>query len=217
MKTITFDFHLVGMNDAMFSDDIMISKPRITLTFNLFEDEWADHEIERVSELISYIVSENPCAKLLLGEDGMRGLTSDNICILNVGCMLRTAQDRFLRDMFSFFHTKHLHFAYFFIEGGASFECDGYKFVVHSNEMIHRNSPHVHVNKNGYSVRYSLITLKRYKEDKCDRIYDRDEKRIIQPALKKHHKILWKFWKLSVNGYVPPEIDEKGRRYYEES
>ena len=95
--------------------------------------------------------------------------------------------------------------------------CRGYRFVVHPNEEIHKHTPHVHVENDDCSVRYSLVSLKRFEQDKVPRNYLRDEKKIIRPFLENNRKKLLEYWNLSINGYTTPIINEKGQQYYPES
>ena len=105
----------------------------------------------------------------------------------------------------------------FVLGGGASIQCHGYSFVIHSNEAIHKHSPHVHVKRDGYSVRYSLENFERYDRDVCSREYIRDEKRIIIPFLKKNYSFFRDCWEKAQMGYEMPVIDELGRQYCEEN
>ena len=147
----------------------------------------------------------------------MDELNLSNIYIRYAGSLYALQSDKEIADVFSFFKTNKIRIVYFFVAGGASIYCDGYKFVVHPNEKIHRNTPHVHVELDDVSVRYHLDTFERFPNDKYSREYKRDEKKIIIPGLKKHKKQLWQYWNCYMNGYIPPEIDVSGRQYYKES
>lgn len=217
MKTVSFQFNYVGMNDESYSEFIAICKPRYSLSINIDEEEYSSNSVSTISELIAYIRDNMPCIESFLREIDIESLTYSSVYCRWNDCLLSTMLDRRLDDMFAYFHTEHLDFAYFYVAGGASEYCDGYTFTVHSNELIHKNSPHVHVERDGYSVRYSLENLQRYPKDKCSRIYDRDEKKIIQPALKKLQSILLEYWYHAVNGYKTPTIDANRRQYYPES
>lgn len=105
----------------------------------------------------------------------------------------------------------------FFVVGGASIECHGYQFIVHPNEEIHRNTPHVHVRKGGNETRYYLETLSRFPKDKFSKGFQHDEKKIILPFLKEHQVELYTFWDMYMNSYVPPSVDQYGKQYYKES
>lgn len=118
--------------------------------------------------------------------------------------------------MFSDFDTDELSFATFCV-GGPSFRCEGYLFVIHPNEEIHKNHPHVHVRRNGNETRYSLNTLTRFSNDNFCREFQKDEKKIILPYLQKNKDRLLKYWDLCMKGYIPPVEDEDGKQFYPES
>lgn len=217
MKTISFQLNYVGMNDETYSEFIAICKPRYSLSINLNEEEYIGNGICTIGNLITYVRDNIPCIDSFLNEIEFESLTYSSVYCRCNDYLLSTTEDRLLDDLFTYFHTEHLDFVYFYVGGGASEYCDGYTFTVHSNEQIHKNSPHVHVERDGYSVRYSLETLKRYPKDKCGRIYDRDERKIIQPALKELQGILLEYWYHAVNGYKAPTLDENRRQYYPET
>lgn len=130
--------------------------------------------------------------------------------------LLALQEDKRLSNIFSYFDRNEIRLA-LIISGGASLHCNGYKFIVHPNEDIHKNTPHVHVVRNEEQTRYNLNTLSRFPSDKFSRAFKRDEKKIIIPYLKKNQGRLLDYWNLYMNGYIPPVEDENGMQYYNES
>ena len=172
-----------------------------------------DLTAKTVSEFISLLKKD---AKEFLGEYGVEQLNVNRLYIQTTDTLFGLREDKLLEDIFDYFSTNNIQFAYFLV-GGASLHYMGYKFVVHPDEDIHRNTPHVHICKDDNSVRYSLVTLERFKQDYMPRIYARDEKKIIMPYLRKNQDKLMEYWNHYINGYTVPYEDAKGRQYYPES
>ena len=197
-------------SDRTFSDKIMIWEPlnkcAETFDFNKLK-------ITTVNEFINLVKNQE---SEFLGEYGTENLSIDRIYIQAADILIGFREDKKLDNVFNDFSTDDLQLAYFIV-GGASIHCMGYKFVVHPNEDIHRNNPHVHVCKDDDSVRYSLLTLERFKKDYMPRTYARDEKKIIIPYLKKNQAKLMNYWNLYINGYTVPVEDEYERQFYPES
>lgn len=203
------------MQDEYFDKHILICKPHISLTFYFNEEELAMQDNLHISQLVNEIKVNNPCVEAMLGDYGMENFTFQTTYIKRKDYLLAFERDKVLDEVFSDFQTENLEFAHFYVAGGASVECDGYRFVIHSNESVHRNMPHVHVIKDDESVRYSLVSLERI--DECSRMFLRDEQKRILPALKKHLPRLKEYWIAAMGGYRPPEFDFKNKQYYPES
>lgn len=210
MKTITFNAYVCGMSEGTFSEKIMIYEP-----FAKYEKTFCYEELtaKTVSEFIDLVKKD---ASEFLGEYGTEQLDVDRLYIQTADALLGMQNDKLLDDIFAYFSIDNIQFS-FFLVGGASIHCMGYRFVVHPDEDIHRNTPHVHVCKDDNSVRYSLVTLERFKQDPLPRTYARDEKKVIMPHLRKNQAKLMGYWNHYINGYTVPFEDEQGRQYYPES
>lgn len=213
MKKITFHIYLSEMNDELFSDKIMIDKPKdhITKTFSLAE--CLNKEIHCVSDLINAIKDTTDNILFMLGDLGMENFCYENTYLQYTGYLFGLQKDKQLLELFEDFSTDELELAYIWAAGGASIHCNGYRFAVYSGEDNHRYSPHVHVIRNDVSVRYSLETFERFQQDNFSREHARDEKKIILPVLKRNKKRLMGYWNLAIKGYSPPVEDECGKQY----
>lgn len=193
----------------------MIYKPYSTIKFNHYTD------INTDACTINDIIEKFECSeeyKRFAKEFGLSdNIGYEDVYIKHKNSLLSLNENKHIADVFRFFKTRKIELVYFYIAGGASVNCEGYKFVVHPDEDIHKYTPHVHVKRNGNAVRYHLDTLEKFKQDDGGREFERDEKKIIIPGLKKHRKQLWGYWNYYMGGYVPPEIDEEGYQYYKES
>ena len=76
--------------------------------------------------------------------------------------MFGISEEKEIRKLFHDFKAPVIRLHFFYVPGGASREYRGYHFIIHSDETIHKHSPHVHVEKGGVSPRYSLETFLRY-------------------------------------------------------
>lgn len=216
MKSITFTIHSsTGSSDEFYSRHILIDKPKMSISFYYNEEDLETLEIQSVSQLVREVKTTNRCVEEMIADWGMENFTVQTTYIKRKDHLLAFEQDKTLAEVFTDFQTDHLELLHFYVAGGASLECHGYRFMVHSNEEIHRNLPHVHVIKDGESVRYSLVTLERL--DKCSHDFQKDEKKKILPALKKHLLRLQEYWTAAMGGYRPPEFDLKNKQYYPES
>lgn len=166
-----------------------------------------------VSEFINFTKTDS---FEFLGAYGVEELNINRLYIHIEDTLFGLQEDKLLKDIFNHFSVDNIQFAYFLV-GGASIHCSGYRFVIHPDEGIHRNTPHVHVCKDNYSVRYSLITLERFKQDSFPRTYARDEKKIIKRYLIDNQAKLMSYWNHYINGYTVPYEDVQGRQYYLES
>lgn len=217
MRKIIFKIHICGMTERNYTNRIMIYKPHRTFK-HLFKIKNLDDCKEmRISNFIEKFRKSNEYQLCDQNYYSMDELNLQSIYIEHRGTLYSFQSDKRIVDIFRFFKTNKIKIVYFFVAGGASIYCDGYKFVIHPNEEIHRNTPHVHVEFHDMSVRYYLDTLGRFPGDKYSREYKRDEKKIIIPGLKRNQKLLWQYWNCYMNGYIPPEIDERGKQYYKES
>lgn len=216
MKSITFTVHFsTGSSGEFYSRNILIDKPKMAISFYFSEEDLATLKAQTISQLVHEVKTTNHCVGEMLSDWGMENFTVQTTYIKQKDHLLAFEHDKTLVEVFTDFQTDHLELVHFYIAGGASIECHGYRFMVHSNEEIHRNLPHVHVIKDDESVRYSLVTLEPL--DKLSRDFQRDEKKKILPALKKHLSRLQEYWKVAMGGYRPPEFDLKNKQYYPES
>ncbi len=217
MKKVVFKIHISGMSKRNFSKNIMIYKPYKTFKkeFNLKDTEALQKC--KISELIEEFKKSKEFITCEKSYYSMNELTLENIYIKHRGTLLSLHTDKYIWDVFNFFKTNRIEIVYIFVAGGASIYYEGYKFVIHPNEDIHKNTPHVHVKKDDMSVRYYLDTLKRFPKDVCSREYQRDEKKIILRGLKKNKKKLCAYWEYYMGGYSAPETDFQGRQFYKES
>ena len=199
------------MSEYTFSEKIMIHKPMQKYEKILYYDKIT---AKTVAELLTIIKKDD---NFVLGGYGVENLTAERVYIHTPDALIGMKDNKTLADLFEYFSTDTLLLEYFLIAGGASIHCSGYRFTVHPDEDIHRNTPHVHVCKNDKSVRYSLVTLKRFEQDKVPREYKRDEKKVILPYLINNQEKLMKFWNHYINGYTIPDEDEWGKQYYPES
>lgn len=209
MKTITFTVHTCGMSEGTFSEKIMIYAPLAT-----YEKCFCYEDIaaKTVGELVEIIKNETS----IFRNAHIVDLCVDRVYILIGDTLFGLQEDKYLDDIYEFFSADNLRFVCFFV-AGASIHCSGYRFTVHTDEDIHRHTPHVHVCKDGNSVRYSLVTLERFAQDPVPRSYIRDEKKVILPYLKKNQTKLMNYWNCYINGYTVPDEDEYSRQYYPES
>ena len=205
------------MSRKSFTKKIMIYKPHSTVRKVFSLNNCNDCGIVYISDLINHIVANLSDIQSLLGDYGMENFNYRSIYIRHKDYLLGLQNDKSLAEIFYFFGKNKVEIDYILVLGGASIHCNGYRFIVHPNEEIHRYHPHVHVYKNDVSVRYSLDTFKRFEQDIPSREHKRDEKKIIIPALKKNVKRLYGFWNQYMSGYIPPDEDENGKQYYKES
>lgn len=210
MKTITFTAYICGISENTFSDKIMIYQP-----LSNYKKSYTYEEIthKTVNEFLGIIKKD---AIEFLGEHGTENLVAERVYISTIDAFIGMQEDKTFAELFEYFASESIQLVYFLV-GGASIHCSGYRFTVHPNEDIHRNTPHVHVCKDNMSVRYSLDTLGRFEQDELPREYKRDEKKIIKPYLLKNQQKLMEYWNHYMNGYTVPDEDECGRQYYPES
>lgn len=212
MKGIELHLCSGGIDDPFFTD-------RIAITVN-------KHLIQEINYDWNQISGQAICIDeflALLIADGVikeQGEPCDmrERCYIHKGNMFfYTKNNKTIEELFEFVDSELLQLFIFDI-GGASINIDNkYKLVIHTDEDIHRNMPHVHVIKDQDNVRYLLDSLERIKTDKCSRNILRDEKKIIIPGIKRNIDDLWAMWNAYNDGYISPVIDFDGVQYYSES
>lgn len=219
MKSIEFTIYLIaGMSEETFSPGIMVDKPYAEIRASFTSQELAELGIQKVSDLIDHIKMKHSDMEAEIGAYGMENFCYQNTYLMQDDYLIGLEDDKEIDYIFEDFQTDSLSFAYLHVAGGASRHHMGYKFVVHlSREDIHANDPHVHVERDGVSVRYSLITFERKTRDETTWAHRRDEKKIIIPYLKRNRDILMGYWDLAMKGYRPPQVDEQGHQYCSES
>lgn len=212
MKTIDFNLHIYGINDKTFSDTIMIYKPHISVRFSIFEYELSNNHIKKISDLLKYI--SVTYRSFVIAAIGNHPLDINKLYLKYDDYLLGFINDKTLSELFSYVNSDHLEFDSFF-GGGASFHNDGYKFFINPSEKCHQNTPHVHVEKEGKTVRFYLKSSKPM--DTLVFPHRKDVKKIIIPTIKKNKKKLMKWWKHYQNGYTTPTLSNKGKQHYPES
>lgn len=219
MKTIEFEICTCGMSEEMFSDKIMIPRPFHTHKIIYTWEECVSKNMLYISDIIAAVSRANDDADPPFFHYSMDECTFQTVYVKYQDCLLGLAEDKLLTDLFAVINSDTLSIVYIFVAGGASLGYWGYRFIVHSDEYVHKDSPHphVHVVKDGISVRYYLDSLERFQEDKPTRAHLRDERKKIKPFLKSNQKKLLEFWDLAMKGYMPPTVNEVGEQFYPES
>ena len=210
--TVTM-YYSSGMSTEYFSDSIMIDKPYDMLesTYEIGKDI---NEKTTVGELIQLFKTNFNCTT----DEYMDELLTVERAYIYTDCMLLgLLYDKSISQISKELANEDIDVVFFYVGGGASAEYQGFKFIVHPREEIHRNKPHVHVKKGENETRYSLETFERFPEDKCSREFLKKEKSVIIPYLKNHVDELMSLWNLYLNGYTSPEIAIDGKQYYPES
>ena len=202
-----------GISDDLLADHMMIWKP-----FETYERVYIPGKDlppdPRVSEMIDRFKLDAKEDHDVLGEWGNRDLQVDSIFLRTETALIGFRENKHASDILSYFGCVDLDLVYICLVGGASFYCDGYHFIVHPNEDIHKYHPHVHVRRDDEETRYSLDTLTRFPSDTFSHTFKKDEKKHILPYLKKNQAKLRKQWDMYMNGYISPMEDEEGRQYY---
>lgn len=215
--TITFHYCNCGLTDDYFSETIMIYAPCRKATLFVNVDNLPNQEQSSVDDLLTYIKNHLSEFDTPLGDLEFKDVNAESVYLYYDDFLLKIGEKR-VCEVFSDFKCEEIEL-YYFSFGGASIEYkNGYRFIIHSDEKIHQQSePHVHVEKNHDSPRYSLVTFERFPQDKFEsRDYKRDHK-LIQEGLKKNRDRLMKMWQLATKGYGTPEMGLDGRCYYAES
>lgn len=214
-QRVRFIMYFCGMADGLFSEKIMLW-PAVGKFEKLYAYPNGVPPTLKVSDVIERFKADAHADGQALGELETEHLQADTVYVKADDAMLELREDKQLSDMFSYFSLDELTLV-FISAGGASFHCQGYQFIVHTNDDIHKNTPHVHVKRSGCQTRYYLETLTRFPNDKFSREFQRDEKRIILPYLRENKERLLGYWNHYLNGYLPPAEDENGMQYYKES
>ena len=217
---ICFTAYFCRMTDELFSEKIMIYKP-----FDSYSKTYIlGQEIkycERISDIINKIKTdserENNAIKAKGGDWAVNNLRFERVYIHTEDGLFGLQEDKTIEQLSSDFSCDLLNLVYICVLGGASFWCNGYRFVIHPNEDIHKYKPHVHVKRDNNETRYSLETLSRFPEDNFSRDFQRDEKKVIIPYLRNNQEKLRRYWNFYINGYIPPVEDNQGKKYYAES
>ncbi len=130
MRTVTFNAYSCGMSsERTYSEKIMIWAPvgsyRKTFNFN-------ELTTKTVSEFINLIKAD---ANEFLGMYGEENLSVDSVYIQTADILIGFQEDKRLNELFDYFSTDDLQFAYLLV-GGASIHCMGYRFVVHPDDAF---------------------------------------------------------------------------------
>ena len=211
MKKITFTVFYCGMSEDLFDEKIMIYKPisNFSKTFTWEKNKNSFATAKELVDVFGNIAKEeNVYLPDYYGIDSIYIRTDIGLIGLTV--------DKKIEDIYCYFKQELIDLV-FFVVGGASLHCNGYLFIVHPNEDIHKNTPHVHVRRDDEETRYYLDSLERFENDKVSRRFLKDEKKIIKPFLSDNKGLLYKYWDMSINGYTTPQINEDGKQYYSES
>lgn len=210
---INININFVGMSEEDYSDCICIFKP-----YDIYSCDFVkklSHDCI-YSELIESAFKEY-LQKSMGSTYSIEEFNMYSHQFIKYGkYLVRCPSNKSIKEISNDLGMNNIDIEIFVYGGGASLQCHGYLFIVHPDEDVHKYSPHVHVKRDDYSVRYSLDTFERYKDDRCSREFIRDEKKIIIPFLKENNKILSDFWKKAQKGYEMPMIDEHGVQYCEE-
>ena len=215
--TITFHYCNSGLSDDFFSNTIMIFAPCRIATLFIRVENLPNQEQSSVSDLLAYIKKHLSEFDTPLSDLEFKDVNAESVYLYYDDFLLKIGEKK-VCEVFSDFKCDGIELYYFSV-GGASIEYkNGYRFRIHSDEKIHQYSePHVHVEKEHDSPRYSLITFERFPQDNFEsRDYKRDHK-LIQEGLKKNRDRLMKMWHLATIGYGTPDIGTDGRSYYAES
>lgn len=216
MKQIHFSVYycsMIGSEKNIFPDKIKIWSPLKILRKTVTADS---EQTVQISSLIG-LFKQDPEVAALLGDFALDRFSLETLYVETDSAFLGFQEDKTVAQLCSELSMDEPKLAYIFVPGGASISCQGYKFVIHSDEQVHRGTPHVHVKKNGISVRYYLDTLERFPGDALGPEHRRDERRKILPALRRLQPQLQEMWDLNIKGYRTPELGESGEQYYPES
>lgn len=211
MRKLKFNIYVCGMSDKTFTKQIMIYRPINTTTKIFSEEDLRELGITYVSDLVENIKRDH-AMRDVLGEWGLENINTKTIYIQHQKYLLGLLDNKTIEEIFDYFNSENLKFAYFIVGGASIHNETSYRFTVHPDEDIHRHMPHVHVSKDDVEIRYSLETLQPI--DSLVNPHRRDNKKIIIPFLKKNQKKLLGFWQLYMDGYVSPEITQEGQQFY---
>ena len=211
MGKVIFKLNICGISDNLFADKIMIYQPLSVVQRVYSTEELQSRQIQTVSELINHIKSDESI-KTHIDDYSYQQFGIDTVYIFNKRYLFGFRENKEFSYLFDFFRTNTIELHYF-ICGGASFNNDlHYKFIIHTDEDIHKYKPHVHVKKEGKEVRYSLLDFEPM--DELVYPHKRDSRKIIIPYIRKHQKEWLKLWSTYQNGFEIPVITENGNQYY---
>ncbi|MGN0453204.1 MAG: DUF4160 domain-containing protein [Ruminococcus sp.] len=216
MRSISFTIYICGINEETYTEKIMIYKPHLSKDFYLTEKELLENEILSVSDFIIYIKKHyGTVIRSFIGDYSYSKMNFDTVYFNHKDYMLGFLENKNLTEVFDYTKSETISFV-FFVVGGASFNIDKkYKIIIHANEDNHKYMPHVHVEKDNISVRYSLETLEPI--DKLVYPHKRDNKKVIEPFLRENSDFLMNLWNDYQNKYRVPTMTNDGRQYYSES
>lgn len=118
------------------------------------------------------VIRDDEELKYKIGDFIYSCITMDNGFIYYKNYYLRLATDKKISEICVDLAIDEIVIEFFIIPGGASKEYNGYLFVVHSDEDVHKFSiPHVHVKRDDYSPRYRLDTFEMIEGDSSCRQY----------------------------------------------
>ena len=213
MRRIKFIVSLCSMGGGLYDDNTLIWGPfkQLTVYFNTYELQTA--KVHYLSELIETLKED--VDMLCLDEWAYDTFVFDHIFVNHKKSLYRIKENKRINDLFKDFSENDVELHYIIVCGGASLELRGFKFIVHPDEKIHKHMPHIHVEKDDYSARYSIETMEMINANNkaAELFFKRSEKKIIIPFIKKNHDRLMEYWNMYQNGYVPPKINEKGMQY----
>jgi hypothetical protein len=213
MKNIDFNIHICGINDKMFTDEIMIYKPRISVKLSISEEDLSNNHIMNISDLINYITGTYN--SLIFASIGDKSLNLNSLHFKYNDYLLGFRNDKSLSELFNYVNSDYIEFHSFFCGGASLHYENGYKFSINPSENCHLFSPHVHVIHPNGTVRFYLNTLEPM--DELILPHKRDLKKIIIPSIEKYKNELLDLWNHYQNGYNTPIVADNGKQYYPES
>ncbi len=210
MKQIHFRICFCGMSEETIFPDVMIDKPHdcICNYFNADGDENL-----RISDLITTVL-DNHSFSNRLGEYEQSNFTFNNILVYHDGMLLRFMNDMSLREVFNYFKTEEISLYYFIVGGASRHDEKHYRYTIHPDERVHAHTPHVHVTKDGITIRYCLNTIEPM--DRLSQPHQRDNHK-IQAFITGHKSYFLGLWNHYLHGFKPPELSESGAQFYPES
>lgn len=212
-RVINFSVHWCGLTSENFLPEIMIYKPFKTVTQKYVLSE-KDSRSLFVNSIADRVKAELSSSKNQIENFWENLFNYSFIFVQRTNDLLGFNENKNIEAVFCDFEKNELDFHFFQIIGGASIHNNGYKFQVNSSELGHINTPHVHVEKAGVIVRYSLIDFEVIKKDRKGKEHKRDEKKIIIPTIKENRDYFLDLWEKANKGYKPPVLDENLNKYY---
>lgn len=205
--------NMVGMSLDYYSDKIHANKP-----YEVFQWTSEEKHLDDGRMLSFYVNSAVRDYLDTVSDDGLLAQEINlysKVFIKYGEYFVSLGMDKNINDIIRDLELELLCVEIFVFGGGASLQNHGYSFVVHSEESVHKYKPHIHVKRDGESVRYMLDPIERFENDKVSRGFIRDEKKIIIPFIEKNQALFKKWWNKSMQGYNMPELDDQGVQYIE--